>query len=284
MNNTLPTNPIILRNVYIGYVDLLGYTVVQESINRHGLATVQALTANIFNPLEQSVEGFNKKNQSVRWVRYGDGYFFYSDNDNIIHLERVLKDASIMLGSSIISYGIPLRIVITKGDVTIDDPFTTGLTISGKGWDKLRKLEGEMDWMGGWLYHSPQGQVQYDMLMDLVATTQLIVWQEGAKDKQYFKPPFKNSQDYKNKDWSWFLNWYKYCRPEKDIYMQRINNWWTQLSHNPDINNNDAVKTKQLNSIAFADYCCIVNRAANLMFFSKTAHQIDISKIEATID
>ena len=120
--------------------------------------------------------------------------------------------------------------------------------------------------------------------MDLVATTQLIVWQEGAKDKQYFKPPFKNSQDYKNKDWSWFLNWYKYCRPEKDIYMQRINNWWTQLSHNPDINNNDAVKTKQLNSIAFADYCCIVNRAANLMFFSKTAHQIDISKIEATID
>ena len=143
-----------LTSVFIGIVDLLGYSRAEKYIDQHGPQAASAILATVYEFLDTQTSVHNKTDD-IHWVRYGDGYVFYSDTKNVDLLATMIKSASTLIALSL-QQAIPLRIAITQGDVKIIDTQQKGLSITGSGWNALLSLEKALDWMGGWVTLPPK--------------------------------------------------------------------------------------------------------------------------------
>lgn len=261
-------------NVYIGIVDILGYTDLESRLNRLGEEPSTELLSRMFNFLEGTINKFNDSH--ITWIRYGDGYVIYSHKNNIDSLSKIIKDCCYLI-SIALTQTIPLRIAITQGNIKIDNP-PDGLTVSGNGWSELINLEQALNWMGGFLYLSIFDGTHSNIIKELIQTTHLVKQQNNSLNNQHFKAPFKEGKE-TNKKNSWFLNWHKLLHLPKEGLDQQIKNWWGSFPFS--LNNNKEVKEKQKNSIDFADYCRLLYEAANLIFYSEIDRKINIGKIDS---
>jgi len=265
-------------NVFIGIVDILGYTETELRLDRLGKGPAEALLTSIFAFLDRWTKNFHDRYNSITWIRYGDGYIFYSLDENIDHLSRMIKHCC-MLISMALNQSYPLRIAIIQGDIKVDNP-PGGTTVSGTGWGELRKLENALDWMGGLLYLPNYDGTHQSTVQTLIQTTFLVKQQNTSRSNQHFKAPFKEGKE-TDKDKTWFLNWYKCLHEPKGKVDQQIKNWWANLPGNLVIKCEE-VQKKQTNSIDFADYCRFLYEAANLMYHSGIDTKIKIGEIDNT--
>lgn len=267
-----------LTSVFIGIVDILGYSKAEEHIDKYGSEASAAIIKKIYDSLDNYVYSFEK--DEIHWIRYGDGYVFYSESDDIENLELMIKDASKLIALEAINY-IPLRIAITQGDIKIDESKQDGLSITGSGWNSLQKLEKALDWMGGWLYLPNYDNRHHPTVTKLISTTHLIIEQNHSNNEQHkFIAPFKTSNYMKDK--AWFFNWQKVLHQQDQDNDNLINNWWISHTHTS-INENSEVQKKQKNTIAFAHYCNTLYQSATLVYFSKINSDLKIESIMSSV-
>jgi len=262
------------NNVFIGIVDILGYSNVEQKLKTHGAEASEALLAKIYEYLDQITKNLHSKT-GISWLRYGDGYVFHSPDRNVESLSEMVKMACRLIAQAL-TRSIPLRVAITQNTINVDNP-SNGLTITGSGWGVLRKIEKSLNWMGGLLYLPSYDGTHHETVQNLIKTTNLITEQTVVQDVT-FTAPFINGVDLLKRN-TWFINWYKILRQEKSQVDSSINNWWSQIAGTNGVNNYDVVIIKQKNSIEFADYCRSLNKASNLVFHSGINKTIDISKI-----
>lgn len=264
-----------LSSVFIGLVDILGYKNAEKHIDQYGPQVASAIIEKMYNALDTHTSAYNNNSDAVHWIRYCDGYVFFSETKDIEHLATMVKDASHLIALSLCQ-SIPLRIAITQGDIKIVEPQQDGLSITGSGWSALQILEKSLDWMGGWLYLPNYDGVHHDTVQNLIQTTLLVKNQIQVPEVQ-FNPPFKKKPPLPKN--AWFVNWQKILQQPKDKVDQSIKSWWSQFKPGGEINKSDEVKRKQKNSIDFADYCRALKQAANLLYHSGIDDKIDIGKI-----
>lgn len=151
------------------------------------------------------------------------------------------------------------------------------MTITGSGWLQLQELEKTMDWMGGLLHLPSYDNFHQPEVTKLIRSGNLIVEQKILSDAVFnFEPPYKEEQSLSNNH-SWFLNWQKPFKLRNEQSKQYVENWWRSLgyqSSNPDVIN------KQQNSIKFAEYCYLIQKCSELVYFSKVCTEIDIGGIQ----
>ncbi len=267
-------------NVFFGIVDILGYTNTELRLDSLGKQPAEALLRRIFTFLDRWTKSFHDTYNDIIWNRYGDGYIFYSIDEKIDHLSKMIKNCCMLISMALNQF-YPLRIAITQGDIKVDivdNP--PGVTVSGTGWGEIRKLESALDWMGGVLYLPIFNGSHYNTVQKLIQTTFLIKEQNTSRSNKHFKAPFKEGKNI-NKERTWFLNWDK-CLHEPNVNVdQKIKNWWSSLPVNLD-NESEEVQRKQTNSIYFADYCRFLYEAANLVYHSGININIDIEEIDNT--
>lgn len=264
----------LYENVFIGMIDILGYNNLENKLSSYDVITSEALLDKVFSELDQFIDML-KGSSDITWRRYGDGYVFYSSDDNIQWLPEMIKKSSKLIAFSL-NASIPLRIVVTQNTINVDKT-ETGLTISGPGWEVLRATENSLNWMGGFLYLPNYDGTHHDIVQYLIKTTNLITEQTIVQDIT-FTAPFKDGVKLLKRN-TWFINWYKILRQEKSQVDSSINNWWSQIAGTNEINEYDVVRTKQKNTIDFADYCRNLIQASNLVFHSGINKTIEISKI-----
>lgn len=267
----------IIQDVFIGIVDILGYKNLEARLKSSGIRPSAALITKMFKYLDVIMEEF-RKSTNIVWTRYGDGYVFYSQDSSIDNLSKMVKKNCMLIALSLIQ-SIPLRIAITQNTINVDN-VRNGITISGSGWDVLRKIEKSLNWMGGFLYLPNFDANHYETVQNLIQTTYLVIKQNKVPDVK-FNPPFKQNLGFSTNN-TWFLNWQKCFHHQKSDLDKRIENWWSQFAQDSTINTSDDVIEKQKNSISFADYCRALHQASNLVYFSKIDENIDIDTINAT--
>jgi hypothetical protein len=265
-----------LISVFIGIVDILGYSEAEKHIDQYGKQASSQILGEMYKFLDTKISVYNRKDD-IHWIRYGDGYVFYSDTDEINLLSAIIKDAINLIALSL-NKSIPLRIAITQGDLKIIDTQQNGLSITGSGWNTLLNLEKSLDWMGGWVYLPNYDNNHHQTITDLIRTTHLIIQQTNFSEaKHNFTAPFKEGKKY-SKDKTWFLNWQKVLHQENSSNDRLIDNWWQEYTH-VNINDNQDVQRKQKNSKDFAHYCNILYQSAKLTYFSKVSDNLKIEKI-----
>ena len=267
----------IFQDVFTGIVDILGYGNLETRLKKYGIAPSAAIITNIFSFLDNIIDGL-RKSTSITWIIYGDGYVFYSQDSGINNLSEMVKKNCRLLAFSL-NQSIPLRIAITQNTINVDST-GNGTTISGQGWDMLRKIEKSLNWMGGFLYLPNYDGSHHETVRSLIQTTYLVRKQNIVPDVQ-FSPPFNQNLGLGTKN-TWFLNWQKCFHQPKSRVDTDIDNWWSQFAHDSTINASEDVKEKQKNSIGFADYCRTLHQASNLLYFSEIDDKIDIGKINGT--
>lgn len=266
-----------LYSVFIGVVDILGYKTAEKHIDQYGPQAASAIIERMYNALDTHTSSFNNNSDAVHWIRYGDGYVFYSETKDVEQLTTMIKSASHLIALSLCQ-SIPLRIAITQGDIKIIKPQQDGLSITGAGWDALQNLEKALDWMGGWLYLPGYDNHHHPTITELIRTTHLIVQQNNCSEHtQNFTAPFKNGKTY-SKEKSWFLNWHKILKQNNLENQALINHWWQPYAPG-NINNPPDVKNKQRNTLAFANYCDLLNKSAKLIYHSKINTDLKIEEI-----
>jgi len=254
----------IFQNVFIGFVDILGYTNFENKLEGYGIDAAKAIETNMFNKLDTFIDQFRRRT-SITWIRYSDGFVFYSQDGAIDNLSEMVKTNCMLLALSLNS-SIPLRIAITQNTINIDNA-DSGTTISGRGWSMLSEIENSLNWMGGFLYLPNYNGAHHETVQGLIQTTYLVIKQNFVPNVK-FNPPFKQDLKFSTKN-TWFLNWQKCFHQDKSMVDRDIKNWWSQFQpHNTD-NVSEEVKEKQKNSIEFADYCRALHQASNLVFHSK---------------
>ncbi len=265
-----------LSSVFIGIVDILGYTNAECRIDQYGSDASSQILKDMYNSLDTRVE--NYKNENVHWMRYGDGYVFYSETNDIEFLATMIKNAINLLGLSL-SQSIPLRIAITQGNIKIIEPDDkVGLTITGAVWNELQKLEKSLDWMGGMLYLPNYDNHHHQMIKQLISTTHLIIQQSSCPVKaQNFIAPFKEANSY-SKERVWFLNWHKVFHQQNNENYNLVQNWWYQFTH-CNINKDPAVQKKQKHTLEFAYYCNALYQSSQLIYFSQIQPELNIGEI-----
>ena len=262
-------------SVFIGVVDILGYTNAEQHIDQYGSQAASAILKDVYNRLDQITSPFNIN--GICWIRYGDGYVFYSETNDVEHLDKMIKDASKLIAFSFCQ-SIPLRIAITQGNIKIIGTRQKGLSITGSGWSALQSLEKALDWMGGWLYLPSYDNQHHPTVTKLISTTHLIVQQNNCGGQtQNFTAPFKSSNIY-SKERAWFLNWHKVLHQQNQEVDRLIENWWQPYTHANIIDHPD-VQKKQANTRAFAHYCNFLYESAKLVYFSKVVPDLKISEI-----
>ncbi|MFX1375702.1 MAG: hypothetical protein ACFFA0_07810, partial [Promethearchaeota archaeon] len=185
----------------------------------------------------------------------------------------MIKDCCMLIALSL-NQSIPLRVAITQGDIKCSTS-PGRQTLSGSGWERLKELEGMLDWMGGFLYLPVYDGSHHSTIQKLIQTTFLVRQQHSAK--YHFIAPFQKTV--LNEKYTWFLNWQKCLNLEKDPLDVQINHWWNRYSHSNLINEYGEVRKKQNNTIIFADYCRLLREAANLLYFSEVDKTIPIGEI-----
>jgi hypothetical protein len=191
-----------LNSVFIGIVDILGYSVAEKHIDQYGNQAASEILGGMYTFLDTQIASYNNKN-SINWIRYGDGYVIYSDTDDINLLSTIIKDSINLIALSL-NQSIPLRIAITQGDIKIIDTRQNGLSITGSGWNTLLDLEKSLDWMGGWVYLPNYENKHHQTITDLIGTTHLVIQQtNSSEDSKNFTAPFKEGKVYLN-DKAWF--------------------------------------------------------------------------------
>lgn len=263
-------------SVFIGIVDILGYSNLEHHLDQENKGVASHFITNLFSSLDQQVDLFNQE-KNIHWVRYGDGYVFYSQNNDMRCLIKMVKDSSRLIALSLTNT-IPLRIAITQGNLKLNKPKSTGLTITGSGWLALQKLEKSLDWMGGVLYLPSYDGHHYKEINKLVESTHLIIQQEILSSPEHcFIAPFKDKSTC-NKDRVWFINWHKILHQRDEDLTQSIKIWWHNfnLQHVPI---SDEVIKKQENTLKFATYCNLLYKSSRLIYFSKIAPSIRIDEI-----
>ena len=264
-----------LSSVFIGIVDILGYTNAEHCIDQYGTEASSQILGRLYSSLDTQVE--NYKNGGVHWIRYGDGYVFYSETKDIELLATMIKNAINLLALSLCQ-SIPLRISITQGDIKIIDAGQSGLSITGTGWNALQTLEKSLDWMGGCLYLPHYDNHHYPMIKQLLTTTHLIIQQNNCSEKsQNFSAPFKESNKY-SKERVWFFNWHKVLHQQNHENDTLVKNWWHGFT-NQNINEDPAVQKKQKNTLEFAYYCNELYQSSKLVYFSQVQPDLNISEI-----
>ena len=262
-------------NVYIGIVDILGYTDNEKRLDKLGKQPSAEILSMLFRFLDSLIKGFNDSH--ITWIRYGDGYVFYSHEEKIDNLSKIIKACCRIISMALID-SIPLRIAITQGDIKIDNLPQGGTTVSGTGWGEFKKLEKALNWMGGFLYIPTYNGTHYSTVQNLIQTTHLVIQQNYTPNNQHFKAPFKKGME-TNKERTWFLNWHKLLHESKNKVEQEIGYWWGKYVRDNSINNSKDVKEKQKNSIDFVDYCLLLYEAANLIYHSEIDKRINIKEI-----
>lgn len=262
------------NNVYVGTLDILGFDNLENYLRRYDNQTSDALLEKLFNFLDERTSTL-LSNDNIHCHRYGDGYVFFSLEDNVEHLEEMIKSCCQLLAFSF-SQTFPIRIAITQSDLNVDKNID-GLTISGKGWEVLRKIEKALNWMGGFLYIPSYDGTHHDKIQDLIHTTHLIK-EQNTHENINFQAPFKENHGLIANN-TWFLNWYKVFRTDKNQTDALIKNWWTQLGIGSNLNNHEEVEKKQQNTIQFADYCRELLNASKLIYFSDVNRDIKIDQI-----
>ncbi|MFQ5980316.1 MAG: hypothetical protein ACE5OZ_19445 [Candidatus Heimdallarchaeota archaeon] len=138
------------QDVFIGYVDILGYKTAEESLDRLGPQSSAEIIKRMWYFLQRRTETYIDHYSEITWMRYGDGYFCHSHDEKIQHLSRMIKDSCNLIALTL-NGTIPLRMAITQGNIKIDIP-DSGATVTGPGWNQLCDLEGKLASMGGFLY------------------------------------------------------------------------------------------------------------------------------------
>jgi len=264
-------------NAFIGIIDILGYDNLEKRLDKYGKSPSEALIKQIFDFLDKQMSSNFNKYSEIIWVRYGDGYVISSIDDDLSHLEKIINGCRMLIAMSLEST-IPLRVAITQKNIKIDKS-DKGVSVSGPGWEDLRILEESLEWMGGFLYLPNYDGRHHPIIKKLIETTSLVIQQNNALNEQRFQAPFKEGKEL-NSDRTWFLNWYKCFRVERNKLENNINNWWQQFAHDPAINDDKSVKKKQENTISFGHYCILLREAAHLIFFSIIDKCIKIGDID----
>lgn len=263
----------IFENVFIGVVDILGYDAIEKFVAPNPKLTAETHLKGIFTILDQIISTISKSDK-IEFHRYGDGYVFYSHEDDISILSELIPNASRLLALAL-NHHIPLRIAITQDSVNVDKN-NDGLTFSGSGWEQLRELEKALDWMGGFLYLPNYDGFHHETITQLIKQTDLIIEQKIVQDFT-FVPPFKeDTKLLKNK--CWYLNWYKVLRQAKQDLDLSINSWWNQIDPTNNVNDHKNVKLKQLNTTNFAEYARKILESCNLVHHSNIC-KLPIEKI-----
>jgi len=262
----------IYENAFAGYIDILGYGEFQSALNSFNIETRKALIDTVFNGLDQLVEQ-TWKDTDISFYRYGDGYIFFSEDNETEdsqknNLVEIIKRSCRILALSL-ARTTPMRISITQETIHVDKP-DTGLSITGKAWDILLKMEKSLDWMGGFLNLSNWGRYQ-KTVESLVRTAYLVKKQTNMQDQTLkFNPPFKDNHSFISNN-VWFLNWHRIMHHDKKTVESQIKNWWTQphgIVTNLSEEEKSKVEDKQNNTICFADYCIALREASELLYHS----------------
>lgn len=268
-------------NVYIGLVDILGFSNISKNLDRLGDKPSTAIISRMLDFLGRLVH--RSKNSNISWIRLQDGYLCYSHENNIDYLEDIIRDCCYLI-SMALTQTIPLRCAITQGDIKIGNPPDGGISVFGYGFENLVKLEKALTWMGGFLY-IPNLNDPEKTLKKLIKTTHLVIEQKASKEDQHFTVPFKKGGELKikfNNNNSWFLNWHKLLHSSEADVKKQIEGWFSAFpigSLKKDEKLEEEIKEKQKNSIEFANYCRQLYNAANLMYHSEIDKGIDIGKI-----
>ena len=276
-------------NVYIGLVDILGFSNISENLDRLGNEPSTAIISGMLDSLGRLVN--RSKNSNITWIRLQDGYLCYSHENNIDYLEDIIKDCCYLI-SMALTQAIPLRCAFTQGDIKIAHPPEGGLSVFGSGFKILTKLEKALDWIGGFLYITNLNDPN-KIIQKLIKTTHLVIEQNYSKAKQHFIAPFKKEKELKikfNNNNSWFLNWHKLLHLSEEDIRKQIEGCFSAIPTFPSNSFREedlerleklekGIKEKQKNSFDFANYCRQLYNAANLMYHSKIDKGIDIGKI-----
>lgn len=261
-----------LSSVFIGIVDVLGYSAVEQYVDRYEPDTAGALIKNIYDAVDNLANICFGTDNTI--TRYGDGYVLYSESSVILCLESLVKGAIKLIALSANQH-IPLRLAITQGNIKISESNTSGISITGDGWDRLRELEKALNWMGGWLYLPNYDGRHHDTVTRLIQSTHLIKAQTYCPIHT-FSAPFKPNSEY-TKERAWFLNWHKVLHLPNDDNDKMIDAWWQNI---PGWQNSGAdVLSKQEATKDFAHYCNDIYRAANLIFHSGVNTELRIGEI-----
>lgn len=78
----------------------------------HGEEASVIIIKRIFDSLDQNTQLF-KENTDINWLRYGDGYVFYSPNNDVEYLNIMIFQYSQLIAHSL-NISIPLRIAIAQ--------------------------------------------------------------------------------------------------------------------------------------------------------------------------
>ena len=232
------------NNVYVGTLDILGYDNFEKYLRKFDKQTTEALLEKVFNFLDERTSTLFS-NENIHCHRYGDGYMFFSTENNLDHLEEMIKACCQLLAFSVTQY-LPIRIAITQSDLNVDKNID-GLTISGKGWEVLREIEKTLNWMGGFLYLPSYDGTHYPKMKSLMQSTHLIK-EQSTHEHFSFRAPFKANHNLITNN-TWFFNWYKVLKMDKSQTDMFIKNWWSQIGHASILNNHPAVEIKQQNTI-----------------------------------
>lgn len=249
---------------------------MESNVDQHSKETASFFIEKLFSLLDQWVDTFNK-DENIHWVRYGDGYVFYSTSDEMYCLRKVVKDSARLLAFAL-NQTIPIRIAITQGNIKINKSKTAGLSITGSGWNSLLVLEKSLDWMGGVLSLPSYDGHHHQEITNLIQSTNLIIQHKILTGKnKSFTAPFKKNFNFA-KDRVWFINWYKILCQSDEILTQSINRWW----HDFQVGNksiSEEVKKKQNNTIQFARYCITLHESSQLVYFAQVSNNIKIGEI-----
>lgn len=226
-----------MTEAYIGMIDILGYSNMENASRQHG----DFFTKQVFTKLDPiAALSFT---DSVEYHRYGDGYIFKTPSitDAVLSINKLIAFA--------LSSNIPLRAVVTSGELSISQSAQSGLTVSGAGWKDLRDYEGALNWMGGLLYLPQHDGTTHDEIQSLLTDLNII------KSDVYnsFPSPIKKDASLHREKY-WYLNWQRPLKLQPENISQLVNAWWSGYpSHGGD--ETQSLITKRDNTKEFGNYC-----------------------------
>ena len=226
-----------MTNTYIGMIDILGYSNMEKASSMHGDFFIKQ----VFSRLDK-IAGVSFID-SVEFHRYGDGYVFktLSISDAVTSVSKLIALA--------LSSNIPLRAIITTGELSISHSTQSGLTVSGAGWDNLRKYEGSLDWMGGLLYLPQHDGTTHDEVLSLLSNLHII----KPEVRSSFPNPIKDGVTL-IRDKYWYLNWQRPLKLHPENISQLVNSWWSGYPPNAEGEGKNLIAKKE-NTIDFGNYC-----------------------------
>ena len=87
------------NNVYIGYVDILGYKNIERRLDPFGKEASAELISRILSFLDSLMEKFD--DTQFTWKRYGDGYVLFSHNEEIDNLSKIIKNCCYLISMAL---------------------------------------------------------------------------------------------------------------------------------------------------------------------------------------